>query len=384
MRILHVAHSIDPSRGGPPVVVARLASEQAIRGHDVFVAACHGISNEHASGMFRTLRGGDQVQVLCEPLGDGLSKLLRASWPHSLDRVDFVHLHEFWVPGLWSVAAGARRRSIPYGLSPHGTLGKHHLAHKSRKKEIGLLLGGSRMIRGASFIQAFTAIEADEMRSIVADVPIAIIPNGVEIGEFSCVRREIGAPVGLGVPESSRYLLFLARVSPQKGVDILIDAFRRVAADHPDVHLVIAGPDYGAMAKLQDFVKLNDLDRRVHFPGPISGSLKYAALSGAWATCLISHFEGFSMTLLESLAAGTPVIASDRCNFPEISAAGVGIVVQCEVANTEASLRLMLSDHQLRHEMASRCREFVASRYSVERVADAMHACYEQAVNQRV
>ena len=132
------------------------------------------------------------------------------------------------------------------------------------------------------------------------------------------------------------FVLFVGRLHEQKGVDLLLAAFEIVARRHPTVRLVIAGPDYG--------VTLPPLHPRVVRVGPVYGRDKPAALADATVFCLPSRHEGFSLAVLEALACGLPVVISTECHFPEVAAAGAGVVTPLDPASIADGLLRVLGD----------------------------------------
>jgi glycosyltransferase involved in cell wall biosynthesis len=382
MRIMHFTYSMSAARGGPPVVVARLAATQAAMGNEVSVVSCCAPPHGAGAALMHGLPGGAMVNLRDFDPSDPLYLSTSGADGKPPATLDIVHLHEFWIPRLWKVARAARRNQIPYVLSPHGTIGPRHLADKRLKKRIGMILGGNRLIAGARFVQAFTATEASEIAGIVGNVPVEVIPNGIVAEEFESLppSEEFmqGVPGLLGKP----YILFLARLSPTKGIDLLIESFIAVSGRHPSLQLVVAGPDYGAKQGLVARARAAGVGARVHVVGPLSGSVKLAAFRGAVATCLISRFEGFSMTLLESLACGTPVIASDMCNFPEIETNGVGLVVSCDAGAAARAIERMLSGSGERDCMAARARNYVKANFTMSEVAVRMMGAYRRGITQ--
>jgi glycosyltransferase involved in cell wall biosynthesis len=165
----------------------------------------------------------------------------------------------------------------------------------------------------------------------------------------------------------------------KKGLDYLADAFRAVAARHPDAHLVVVGPDGGARADFEDRVKAAGLTDRVHVLGPVSAAEKWDALAGAACFCLPSRQEGFSMAILEALAARVPAVVSDACHFPEVAERAAGEVVPLNAAAVAAALDRVLADADGRRRMGENGRCLVEEKYTWARVAEISVAAYERA-----
>ncbi len=114
------------------------------------------------------------------------------------------------------------------------------------------------------------------------------------------------------------YLLFLGRIHPKKGCDLLVDAFIRIASKHPDLHLVLAGPSDPALhSQLIKTVAENGMENRVHWTGMLEGDTKWGALYGCDAFVLPSHQENFGIAVAEALACGKAVLISNKVNIWE-------------------------------------------------------------------
>jgi glycosyltransferase involved in cell wall biosynthesis len=132
---------------------------------------------------------------------------------------------------------------------------------------------------------------------------------------------------------SRPYLLFLSRIHPKKGVDLLLPAYERLIQENPEKELpelVIAGPGldtpYGQ--RMQQYVEsIPGLHGRVNFPGMLNGEAKWGALYGCEAFILPSHQENFGIAVVEALACGRPVLITDQVNiWREIAEGGAGLV----------------------------------------------------------
>jgi len=130
--------------------------------------------------------------------------------------------------------------------------------------------------------------------------------------------------------------LFMGRIHPKKGCDLLIEAFAKVLADHSEWHLVIAGPDQvGLQKKLNHRAEKLGIASRITWTGMINGAVKWGALRAAEVFVLPSHQENFGIVVAEALAAGTPTLISDRVNiWREIQADGAGLVAEDTLSGT--------------------------------------------------
>jgi glycosyltransferase involved in cell wall biosynthesis len=206
-------------------------------------------------------------------------------------------------------------------------------------------------------------------------------------GTFSPYRvREKVAVLGTTAPEGNpeewreaffkkfpglrgrRLLLFLSRLHPKKGCDMLIKAFRQAGGP---LQLVIAGPDEDVNHARQ--LRLQTAGLQVFFVGMLSGDAKWGALAAAEAFILPSHQENFGMAVAEALAAGTPVLISNKVNiWREIEADGAGLVEPDDLPGTIRLLKRWAdADQTAMRSAAGRC---FAARFDIRRAAENMLA----------
>ena len=163
-----------------------------------------------------------------------------------------------------------------------------------------------------------------------------------------------------------RLLLFLGRIHPKKGIDLLCRAWARLEKSLPDVHLVVAGPEEGqTLTVLLDLVRQLGIGDRVTFTGMLRGSVKWSALAASALFVLPSHSEGFSVSILEALGSGLPVLISRNCNFPEITEAACGWEIDADEEQLVNSLaRALTADPAVLARMADNGRQLVARHYT--------------------
>ncbi|MCQ2352385.1 MAG: glycosyltransferase [Victivallaceae bacterium] len=208
---------------------------------------------------------------------------------------DLIFIHGLWQYFALSAAKTARRLRIPYLVAPHGMLYPEALQIGAWKKRLCRKFGFDALLQNASAVVVSCEREAEVYRALGFRNPVAVIPNGIEIPEVPKVVK-------------TQKIVFLGRLVPYKNALLLLQAWRDMA-DAP-AELVIAGSgDCDYERKLKDFVRQNHL-ANVSFTGEVKGGEKTALLASAKALVLPSAFESFGLVALESLACGTPVIAS--------------------------------------------------------------------------
>jgi glycosyltransferase involved in cell wall biosynthesis len=314
--------------------------------------------------------------------------LLRGLY-RKIPTVDIVHIHSIY---LFHSTVGAflcRHFGVPYVIKPHGTLDPYLRRRHRMRKWLHELLVERRTFKSAAAIQ-FTAIQemtlATESRAgkrLFDQTVGAIVPNGVVIPEaFEPVAagEDVEGLIGQ-FPElrGKRIILFLSRINFKKGLDILVAAFARLSRTHPDLHLLIAGPDNeGYGQKVKEWIASGNVEERVTFAGMLRGAYKNAAFRLAEIFVLPSYSENFGIAIVEAMAHGLPVVVSDRVNiWGEISDAAAGFVIKCDAAELEATLAKLLDDAELRRATGEHGRQLVERTFTWEVAARQMANLYE-------
>ncbi len=249
-RIGHVLGSIDPDSGGPATVVCRLAAAQAALGHHVTI-----ISNlpESARSDFalstQNIPGFDRVRLLISPWTTPMRRWFGARLLplyHSLfNYLDVVHIHGVWEPMLLVAASHARKINLPYIVRPCGMLDPWNLESRGWKKKLALSLSHRRMLNGAAILHMLNRDEDRLVASLRLKPRRLVIPNAVFLNEVDDTSGDKEFAALFPQLRDQPYILFLGRLHQKKGLDILIEAFGKIAERHPTLHLLIVGPDGG-------------------------------------------------------------------------------------------------------------------------------------------
>lgn len=286
---------------------------------------------------------------------------------------DVLHGHGFYVSPNWILGTRGSRRGIPLVYHAHGFFEPWILQRSRWKKKLAHLLFENQNFACARLWRALTNKEADQIRAQGIAAPIVVAPNGIRLERFDNVPFS-------PVRKERRRLLFLGRLHPKKGIDLLLRAWSCLAPRHPDWELMIAGPDEnGYLATLQSLVRELNLEESVSFPGTVTGTEKVLLLKSADLFALTSRSEGFSVAILEAMACRLPVLLTEPCNFPELPAAGGGL--EC-AADPEGVLKglteaLSVSDQE-RRQRGEAARRLVQSRYTWAAVSKTILDACEQ------
>jgi glycosyltransferase involved in cell wall biosynthesis len=376
LRIAHISPSLAPVSGGSATVTARLAAAQAALGHEVtIVSSLASTDREIFMTASRNIPHFDQVRLLLTPWTTNVqSRFGRRSLPifQSLfPFIDIVHIHGVWEPTLVAAASMARQLKIPYVVRPCGVLDPWSLAQRRFKKKLALALTHKKMLDEAALIHTLNSDEHRLIKPLHIAAPSTIIPNGVFLDEVDETPSDDSLFERFPALSTHPYILFLARLHHQKGLDILADAFTRIAPLHPDVHLLVAGPDGGARDGFLSEIRAHKLEQRVHLPGSLVGPAKATAYRNAACFCLPSRQEGFSLSIIEALASRVPVAISEDCHFPQVQKIGAGRVFPLNAADAAQALHEILSaSTPAQRRMGDAGRNYVEQFLTWERVAE--------------
>ena len=370
--VLNVTAHLDPAFGGICAVVPSLCSAVRLRtGARVGLAAfCE------PGETFPSIAG---VPSRRYPLG-GREWLRHASARHNLsDQIrgaDLVHIHGLWREHCTGSAWLARRWRKPYIVSAHGMLQTWALADKKLKKAVFSFVFERRNLARASCLHALTRAEVAEYRAFGIKAPVAIVPNGVDVPAVVSPEPFLNAFPQL---RGRRLILYLGRIHYKKGVDLLCRAWAAMAGNWPDAHLVIAGPDFdNTRAGIERLVQERGIGQRVTFTGMLHGELKWSALEAAEFFMLPSHSEGLSVSVLEAMGRGLPVVVSEECNLPEVREHRCGLTIQPLEGQIREAMATLLSMHtaELKN-LGNKGRQLIRQRYSWETVAAQMGEVYQ-------
>ncbi len=376
-RWLEVVSHTDPRYGGLSAAVPSLAaSVTAEAALDVSLAAFCREAEQHQPAAMRN----DKVSFWPTSRAPWLvHRELKSSYATLLRSMDGVHVHGLWEESTAVSCRLARKLGKPYVLSAHGMLEPWALATKRFKKRLYASVIERENVARAACLHALTVAEAQQYRDFGARGPIAVIPNAVHLPD------DAHADIFLNrFPElrGKRLVLFLSRLHPKKGLDLLIESWARIGKQYPEAHLVIAGPDGdGMQASLTEIITQRDMDRQVSFTGMLTGAMKWSALDAAECYVLPSYSEGLSMALLEAMGMGVPVIATHGCNMPEITAADAGWEIEANVDALTRTLTSLLDrpaeENWARGRNGAR---LIAARYSPQQVTQQMAEVYAYAL----
>ena len=398
IKILHIIASVDPRGGGP---IAGICQQAAIRDRKQFsmeIASLDRPDDEWVTKCpVKTIALGRTTQSTKETF----RWLPWVRYGYQTNMVPWLKKNRgnydiVVVNGLWNYATMAARCAIvgskvPYVVYTHGMLDpwfKRTYPFKSFLKQVFWLFNEGPLLNNASAV-LFTSDDEKEM-SRNAFWPYRVREHVVGYGseDLSEVTPQQLAVFKTLVPKISgrKYILYLSRIHPKKGCDLLIGAFSNIATENPNLDLVIAGPDQGGWkAALQAQTEILGIADRIHWPGMIQGDAKLGAYHGCEAFILPSHQENFGIVVSEALSSSTPVLISNKVQiWREVEAGGGGIVEPDTQEGTIHLLRRFLAlDPESRAAMGRAARATFLDKFELSKAVGSMDAILKEVVHER-
>ncbi len=295
-----------------------------------------------------------------------------------LREYDVVHIYGVYDTLGPAVARYCRKWRIPYFLEPLGM---------TRPIDRGIFLKKlwwklfQHYLPGATKIVATSEMErAELLAESMAPERVLLRYNGIEREEYRELPPSGTFSKKAGIAEDERFILFLGRLIPRKGADLLIEALPAMGSEK--IKLVLAGPEgeSGYEAHLRSKAREIGVSHRVVFAGPLYGEDKKAALADAWVFALPSKYENFGNTAAEAIACGTPAIVSDRCGIAPLIDKRAGLAIAYDAVALARTLKELLENASLYQQLKAGCRG-VADKLSWDRLVQGMQDSYECARN---
>lgn len=364
MRSIHIVPTINREASGPSYSVTSLCQTLVNAGHSTKLAVLEPLPSWGDYDFVKTFSYGLGPRRL------GVSpKMKRWLRTEALSgAIEIFHNHSLWMmPNIYPGKAvnNTKCRLI---ISPRGTLSEYALNRSRWLKKVVWAFGQGDTLKKAACLHATAETELCQIRQKGLNMPVAIIPNGIDIPEEQKETRPANNP---------KRLLFLGRIHPIKGIDMLIKAWADVEKQNPEWELHIFGPDSdGYLARMQALTRELNV-KRVFFPGPIYGDEKDRIYFSADLFVLPTHSENFGMTVAEALAHGVPAIVTKGAPWSGLEKNNCGWWIDIGKEPLSEALRDAMSktDNEL-SAIGGQGRAWMRRDFSWERIGEMMHKTY--------
>jgi glycosyltransferase involved in cell wall biosynthesis len=383
MKILQIVPSISLVYGGPSQMVLGLSAALARLGEEVTIITTDSNGDSGQPPLDVPLgiaieQNGYQIRHFrCSPFRRYKFSLDLFSWLHSqAHNYDIAHIHCLFSPVSSISASIARFHHLPYLLRPLGTLDPADLRKKRQLKKLYTAFLEKPNIAGSAGIH-FTSDQecriSDRFGVKTTDI---VIPLGVELP-----REAINPRQSLDIPDDKPVILYMSRLDPKKGLDILLPSLQTLLDKGIDFHFVLAGgnpqdPDYEKRIQTEF---ATSLDKHCTIAGFVTGGLKRGLLEMADIFVLPSYYENFGIAVAEAMAVGTPVVISDGVDLhPAVQQTESGWITSPTREGLTLALETALQDAGERQCRGDNARQLAQDRYSWDSIARKMLAVYEK------
>jgi glycosyltransferase involved in cell wall biosynthesis len=381
MKVLQVTPEFPPPLiGGGGYHVYNLTRELVRRGIDVTVFTCsiekpfflQKTKVETQLGNVRVHRIPTfYVPKTVYPMTPKLAPMLLKENP------DVIHAHGYQFFTSDVAATMSKIKKKPLILTLHGfPRGFAKLTHKAYFHLIG-----KKTLTAAKKLIAVSNAVAREFKAIgVQKEQISIIPNGIDLEKFKHMPDGKNFKKRVNIKENGRMVLSIGRIEEVKGFHHLIMALAKIREKTAPIKLVIAGPEFNYGQQLRKLVAETKMEDRVIFYGAIDGREKLEALAATDVAIISSIYEGFSIFLLEAMAAGKPVIATKTGVAQEIIKHGKNgfLINPGNVEELSETIIEILNNNQT--SLMSQESRNTANAFDWKKIAEQVISVYDQSI----
>jgi glycosyltransferase involved in cell wall biosynthesis len=291
---------------------------------------------------------------------------------------DIAHIHALFSPVSSAAATVCRQKKLPYILRPLGTLDPADLQKKKQLKKLYVEIIERRNLAGAAAIHFTSEQEAKISARFGVNTRDLVIPLGV-IPQQKQAENTVMSQ--LGIPQGMPLILFMSRIEPKKGLNLLIPALEKLLTFGNNFHFVLAGtnpqdPDYEQQIK--DQIANSSLRSHTTITGFVTGQLKASLLQAADLFVLPSYYENFGIAVAEAMVAGVPVVISDQVHiWEQVRDSESGWIGTTEVESLGELIQQALQNPQECKRRGLNAQNYALENFSWDAIAQQMIQAYQ-------
>ena len=391
LRVLQIIPSVSLVYGGPSQMVRGLS--RALAGQDcveqvtILTTDANGDVDEPPLavplGQAVIQDGCEIIHFRCSPFRRYKFSFALLLWLwRNAHNYDIAHIHALFSPITTAAATVCRWRQLPYILRPLGTLDPADLQKKKRIKQLYAALLERRNLASAAAIHFTSQQESAISERFGTHTPDLVVPLGVVPPALpNKAAAKSALCQRLNIPAKRPIILFMSRIDPKKGFDILLPALESLHSQNCLFHLLLCGAnpqDRAYETSIKEKIAASSWANCVTVSGFVSGELKAQILSAADVFVLPSYYENFGIAVAEAMAAQVPVVISDQVHiWPAIRDSEAGWVVPTKIESLTNALKEAISSAEMRARRGENARRCVIKNYSWEAIAQKIAASYQ-------
>ncbi|MGD1942014.1 MAG: hormogonium polysaccharide biosynthesis glycosyltransferase HpsP [Leptolyngbyaceae cyanobacterium] len=392
LRVLQIVPSISLVYGGPSQMVRGFSQALAAAGAEVTIATTDSNGDVDEAPLdvpLATPVAEDNYTVYyfrCSPFRRYKFSLdlLRWLWHHARD-YDIVHIHALFSPVSSAAAAVLRQRGVPYVMRPLGTLDPADLRKKKQLKRLYAALLEGPNLSGAAAIHFTSAQEAKVSERFGAKTPALVLPLGVS--PLPPPPTQIDVHDRFNIPRDRPIILFMSRLDPKKGIELLLFALETLQQEGILFHLLMCGAnpqDREYEQSIRERFEQSTVRAQTTLTGFVSGDLKASILQAADLFVLPSYYENFGIAVAEAMLVSLPVVISDQVHiWQTIDQSESGWVCTCDATSLAQQLRAALKDPDERQQRGHNAQRCAKEQYSWQAIAAQAIAAYQDMLGNR-
>lgn len=395
MRILQIVPSISLIYGGPSQMVLGLAPALARQGVKVTVLTTDSNGDTGQKPLDVPLNspieqdGYEIIYFKCSPFRRYKFSVDLLKWLNNhAGEYDLAHIHALFSPVSSTAAAVCRAKKLPYILRPLGTLDPADLRKKQQLKQLYAAVLERPNITKAAAIHFTSEQEAKVSHRFGATTRDLVIPLGVKETPKKSKDAKFYVSSQFNIPDDKPLVLFMSRIDPKKGLNLLIPALEKLLSEGLDFHFVLAGtnpqdPSYEEKIKSQ--IQASPLKTHSTITGFVTGELKSALLEIADLFVLPSYYENFGIAVAEAMVAGIPVVISDQVHIcQQVSGSESGWVGKTNVESIADLIREALKYPEERQRRGLLAKKYALLNYSWDAIAQKIVEAYQDIIQVKV
>lgn len=390
MKILQIVPSVSLIYGGPSQMVLGLSKALAKEGIKLTIITTNSNGDQNQKSLDVPLQtpinqdGYDIIYFQCSPFKRYKFSLDLLNWlAKNANNFDLAHIHALFSPVSTAAATICRNKKLPYILRPLGTLDPADLEKKKYLKKLYGNLLEKPNLKGSIGVHFTSQKEADISVKFGVKTNDLVIPLGVNLPDklppLNRTREKFG------IDNNTTLILFMSRIEPKKGLNLLIPALQSLLNQDKKFHFVLAGSnpqDQIYEDSIKNQINNSILAKYTTITGFVDGEIKLGLLQDADLFVLPSYYENFGIAVAEAMAVATPVVISNQVYiWQEIEAAKAGWICECNQEDLTQQLLLAIQDKKGQFERGFNAQNLVRQKYAWSAIAKEIIKVYHSLIN---